>query len=80
MRKCLATGVSLPKSELIRVVRTPEGNIVVDDTGKVNGRGAYLSKKLEAIELAKRKKVLDRQLEARVEDVIYEELCKRVKE
>ena len=41
MRSCLVTRERLPKQELIRVVRTPEGNVVVDTTGKVNGRGAY---------------------------------------
>ena len=47
MRKCLATGTQHPKGEMFRVVRTPDGNVVVDDTGKVNGRGAYLKKDLE---------------------------------
>ena len=42
MRKCVATNESLPKKELIRIVRTPEGTIEIDETGKRNGRGAYL--------------------------------------
>ena len=41
MRKCVATNESLPKKELIRIVRTPEGTIEIDETGKRNGRGAY---------------------------------------
>ena len=44
MRSCIVTKEKLPKKELIRVVRTPEGNVIVDETGKANGRGAYLKK------------------------------------
>ena len=72
MRKCVATNEIFPKKELIRIVRTPEGNVVVDAKGKANGRGAYLSKSKKAIELAKKKKVLDRHLEVVVPDAIYE--------
>ena len=43
-RTCIITKEKLPKQELIRVVRTPEGSVVVDTTGKLNGRGAYLKK------------------------------------
>ena len=44
MRTCVVTREKLPKAELIRVVRTPEGNVVIDESGKANGRGAYLKK------------------------------------
>ena len=44
MRKCVATGEQLPKKELLRVVRTPEGTLAVDTTGRTNGHGAYLKK------------------------------------
>ena len=74
MRKCLALNESFPKSELFRIVRTPEGEVLVDLKGKVNGRGAYISKKKEAIDAAKRKKILDIKLEVKVPDSIYEEL------
>ena len=52
LRKCLATNEQLPKKELIRVVRNKEGQVFVDPTGKMNGRGAYLKKSIEAIEIA----------------------------
>ena len=58
LRKCLATGEQLPKKELIRVVRNKEGEVFVDPTGKKNGRGAYLKRSQEAIDIAKKKKVL----------------------
>lgn len=74
MRKCVVTQEQFPKKELIRVVRTPEGNVVIDKTGRTNGRGAYLKKDPEVIELAKKRKALVRALECEVEDSLYEEL------
>ena len=80
MRSCVVTGEKLPKKELIRVVRTPEGNVIVDETGKANGRGAYLKKSIETFEKAQKSKILDRKLEVEVPDSIYEELKSKVGE
>lgn len=74
MRSCIITKEKLPKKELIRVVRTPEGEIVIDEIGKANGRGAYLKKDIEVIKKAKNNKVLNRVLEVEVPDSIYEKL------
>ena len=74
MRRCLATNVSFPKNELLRIVRTPQGEVKVDLTGKLNGKGAYISKSLEALELAKKTKVLSKALEVDVPDCVYEEI------
>lgn len=74
LRKCVATNEQFPKKELIRVVRTPEGEVKIDLVGKLNGRGAYLSRSLKAIEIAEKKKVLDRHLEVAVPETIYSEL------
>ena len=74
MRSCVITKEKLPKKELIRVVRTPEGEIVIDEIGKANGRGAYLKKDIEVIKKAKNNKVLNRVLEVEVPDSIYEKL------
>lgn len=76
MRTCVITREKLPKQELIRVVRTPEGNVIVDDTGRANGRGAYLKKDQAVFEKAKKSKVLNRMLEVEVPDRIFEELVK----
>lgn len=73
-RTCIITKEKLPKQELVRVVRTPEGSVVVDTTGKLNGRGAYLKKDLAVFEKAKKSKVLDRHLEVSVDDSLYEAL------
>ena len=74
MRTCLITGEKLEKKDLIRVVRTPESNVIVDETGKANGRGAYLKRDLTVIEKAKRSGILNKKLEVEVPDSIYEEL------
>ena len=76
MRRCLATNQSFPKKDLLRIVRTPEGEVKVDLTGKLNGKGAYISKSLEALELAKKKNVLSRALETPIDDEVYEEILK----
>ncbi len=78
MRTCVVTKEKLPKKELIRVVRNTDGKCVVDETGKLNGRGAYLKKDLEVFEKAKKSKILDRHLEIEVPEEIYEELKKLV--
>lgn len=74
MRTCVITKEKLPKKELIRIVRTPEGNVVIDESGKANGRGAYLKKDLAVFDKAKSSKLLNRHLEVDVPDEIYEEL------
>ncbi len=74
MRKCVATGEMRPKKELVRIVRSKEGDVSIDLTGKKSGRGAYLSKDKDAVQLARKKNILSKQLETTVDDVIYDEL------
>ena len=76
MRKCLASGESVPKKDLLRIVRTPEGEVKVDTTGKLNGKGAYLKKSLEALEIAKKKNLFSRALEVNVDEEVYKEIEK----
>lgn len=80
MRKCLATNESLPKKDLLRIVKTPEGDIKVDLTGKLNGKGAYLKKSIEALEIVKKKKLLNKAFELNVDDSIYDEISKIINE
>ena len=77
MRTCVVSHEKKNKKELIRVVRTPEGDVVVDDTGKQNGRGAYLKKDMEIIEKARNNKILERHLEVNIDNSVYDE-CKRI--
>jgi predicted RNA-binding protein YlxR (DUF448 family) len=65
----------MPKKELIRVVRTPEGATQIDLTGKKSGRGAYLCGKVECFRLAKKTKALDRALKQTVDAEIYDRLA-----
>ena len=79
MRTCVVTREKYPKLELFRVVRTPEGEIIIDDErGKSNGRGAYLKKDKEVILKAQKSKILNRHLEVEIPDEIYEELISRI--
>lgn len=80
MRTCVVTRESFPKKELIRVVRTPEGEVLVDTTGKKNGKGAYLKLDKEVIEKSRKNKALNRALEIEIPDSIYEELESLIKE
>ena len=79
MRSCIVTREKLPKKELIRVVRGVDGTVVVDTTGKVNGRGAYLKKDASVFEKAKKSKILDKVLEVEVPDSIFDDLMNIVK-
>ncbi len=74
LRTCVITREKLPKQELVRVVRTPEGNVIVDTTGKQNGRGAYLKKDLDVFKKAQKSKVLNKILETEVPDSVFEQL------
>ena len=76
MRSCIVTRERLPKGELLRVVKSPTGEVLVDTTGKINGRGAYIKKDIEVLEKAKKSKILERILETEISDSVYEEILK----
>ena len=78
LRTCVITKEQLPKQELLRIVRTKEGEVLVDETGKVNGRGAYIKKDLEVLEKAKKGNVLEKKLEIKIDDSVYEEIRKAI--
>lgn len=74
LRKCVATGEMRAKKELVRVVRSKEGEVSIDLTGKKNGRGAYITLEKECILQAKKKNVLANHLKAKIDETVYEEL------
>ena len=76
MRSCVVTREKLPKGELLRIVRTTDGTVVADISGKLNGRGAYIKKDVVVLEKAKKSKILERQLETTISDLVYEEIKK----
>lgn len=79
MRSCVVTHEKLEKKDLIRVVKNKDGEVFVDESGKANGRGAYLKKNAEVIEKAKKSKVLDKILDTTIKEEVYNELLNIVK-
>lgn len=79
MRKCVVSNEQYPKKELVRIVKTPEGTVAVDTTGKLNGRGAYLKLDREIVEKARKTRVLEKHLEVKIEDQIYDQLLEMIK-
>lgn len=80
MRLCVGCREMKPKTELIRVVRSPEGEVSLDPTGKKAGRGAYCCVDAECLRRALKQKQLDRALEARLSEAANESLLKTMKE
>lgn len=78
MRKCVVTGEMRPKKEMVRIVKTKENEIFIDETGKRNGRGAYVSLDAEVIQQAKAKDILSGVLKTNVTDEFYDELLAHV--
>ena len=76
LRTCVITKEQLPKQELLRIVRTKEGEVLVDETGKANGRGAYIKKDIDVLEKAIKGKILEKKLEISIDDSIYEKIRK----
>ena len=78
MRMCVGCREMKPKKELIRVVRQPSGQVMLDRTGKAAGRGAYVCPESACLEKARKSKVLERTLEASIEPAVYEQLAKEL--
>lgn len=74
MRSCVITKEKLPKQELLRIVKTPEGDIIPDESGKINGHGAYIKRDLEVLDKAKSSKILEKKLGCKIEDSVYEKI------
>ncbi len=79
MRTCVVTNERFPKSELLRIVRTPEGIVKADLTGKLNGHGAYIKKDEETLNKAIKNKALERHLECSIDNNTYEEIREIIK-
>lgn len=76
LRSCVVTGEKLDKRELLRIVRSKDGDVKVDLTGKMNGRGAYIKRDVKVLEEAIKKKSLERKLECNISDEVYDEIRK----
>ena len=80
MRTCVVTKERFPKGELLRIVKTPEGDVKPDLTGKLNGHGAYIKKDEEVLNKAIKTKALERHLECEISNEVYEEIRKIINE
>lgn len=89
MRMCVACHKNKPKKDLIRVVKKSEKamseqddnkEICIDKTGKISGRGAYLCNDVECFKDAKKYKKLDKSLETRIDDKVYDDLIQQMEE
>jgi len=74
LRRCAGCNEQKSKKEFVRVVRTPEGSIILDETGKANGRGVYLCPNKACLQKARKAKRLERNLDMQIPDEIYAEL------
>lgn len=79
-RKCVITNEHKPKGEMIRVVRNKDGEVFVDEEGKQNGRGAYLTIDAAVFKEARKKKILNQVFQVEVDESIYDELDQLVSE
>ena len=74
LRKCTGCGEQKPKKELVRVVKTPDGEILLDLTGKASGRGAYICNNAECLNKARKSKRIDRTFEMTIPDEVYKQM------
>ena len=80
VRRCIACLEMKAKRELIRVVKSPEGEISLDETGRKNGRGAYLCKDPSCFSKAQKSKALNREFKTEIPDDIYQLMEKQLEE
>ena len=78
MRMCVGCREMKPKKDMVRIVRAPEGAVTVDRTGKASGRGAYVCTGSECLGRAVKQKALDRALETKVDDALFEVLSREL--
>jgi len=76
LRQCVGCQQMKPKKEMMRVLKTPEDTMVLDTTGKKNGRGAYLCKDMECLKKARKNKGLERSFKMSIPDTVYDSLMK----
>ena len=73
-RRCVGCGEHFPKSELVRVLRTPEGEVTLDLTGKKSGRGAYICKKSVCLKKARKSRRRESSLECSIPEEVYDRM------
>lgn len=76
VRYCIVTNKRINRDELLRIVKTPNGEVLIDKFKNIKGRGAYLLPRKEVVELARKKNSLSKALKTKVNDKIYDEILK----
>lgn len=79
LRKCIVSNQLFPQKEMLRIVKNKDGIVSFDPTYKANGRGAYIHNDLESIQLAKKKKCLNKTFQTTVDDSLYDSLLEFAK-
>ena len=77
-RRCVACNEQKEKNNLLRIVRTPEGSIEIDQTGKKNGRGAYICKNIDCLNKVIKSKRLEKNLDISIDNDFYEEIRRTI--
>lgn len=80
IRQCVGCREKKPKRELIRIVKSPEGSISVDFSGKANGRGAYLCSNLECLKKAVKSRALERAFETAISQEVFDRLSREIEQ
>lgn len=78
LRMCVGCREMKDKKELIRVVRTTEGSVAIDLTGRMNGRGAYICANRECLQKARKKNLLGKALEHAIDAEVYDAILERI--
>lgn len=79
LRKCTGCGEMKPKKELVRVVKTPEDKVLIDLTGRVNGRGAYICPNADCLKIARKSKRIERSFQMQIPDEVYDKMEEELK-
>ena len=79
LRKCTGCGEMKPKKELVRVVKTPEDEILIDLTGRKNGRGAYICRDVECLKKARKSKRIEKSFQCSIPDEVYDKMEEELK-
>lgn len=78
MRKCNGCGEQKPKKELVRIVKSPDGEVSLDLTGKASGRGAYICNNAECLKKARKSHRIDKAFEIAIPDEVYEQMLTEI--
>ncbi|MEE1066667.1 MAG: YlxR family protein [Acutalibacteraceae bacterium] len=79
LRKCTGCGEMKPKKELVRVVKTPDDKVLIDLTGRVNGRGAYICPDEKCLRIARKSKRIERSFQMQIPDEVYDKMEEELK-